>query len=102
MVRITAHFGLFSTNEPAIEPTKTQKIDERTQDSDERTRDSANEPEVRVVAPMAPKPTPSLRSGRRGGPGGLVAGGGLEPEKGDSAERPWAPLDLGPLIGYYS
>jgi hypothetical protein len=46
MERIAAHFGRFSTNEPTIEPTKTQEIDERTQDSDERTRVSATEPEV--------------------------------------------------------
>jgi hypothetical protein len=56
MERIAAHFGRFSTNEPTIEPTKTQEIDERTQESDERTRDSANEPEVRLVAPAAPNP----------------------------------------------
>jgi hypothetical protein len=30
MARIAAHFGRFSTNEPTIEPTKTQGIDERT------------------------------------------------------------------------
>jgi hypothetical protein len=41
MARIAAHFGLFSTNEPTIEPTKTQESDERTQDFDERTRQSA-------------------------------------------------------------
>jgi hypothetical protein len=52
MERIAAHFGRFSTKKPANEPTKTQGIDERTQESDERTRDSANEPEVRVVAPQ--------------------------------------------------
>jgi hypothetical protein len=51
MERIAAHFGRFSTNEPTIEPTKTQEIDERTQESDERTQDFANEPEVRLVAP---------------------------------------------------
>ena len=85
MERIAAHFGHFSTNEPTIEPTKTQGIDERTQDS-------ANEPEVRLVAPMASKAAPMLRFGQRGGCGGLVAGGGLEPEKGDSAERPRACL----------
>ena len=51
MARIAAHFGRFSTNEPTIEPTKTQDIDERTQESDERTQDFANEPEVRLVAP---------------------------------------------------
>jgi hypothetical protein len=50
MLRIAAHFSLFSTNEPTIEPTKTQEIDERTQDSDERTQAFANEPEVQVVA----------------------------------------------------
>jgi hypothetical protein len=55
MARIAAHFGRFSTNEPTIEPTKTQEIDERTQDSDERTRDFANEPEVRLVAPRSKK-----------------------------------------------
>ena len=85
---MAAHFSLFSTNEPTIEPTKTQEIDERTQDSDERTRDFANEPEVRVVAPMAPKPAPLLRFVRPGGGGDLVPGGGVEPEKGDSPERP--------------
>jgi hypothetical protein len=53
MERIAAHFGLFSTNEPTIEPTKTQGIDERTQEPDERTQESANEPEVRVVAPWS-------------------------------------------------
>jgi hypothetical protein len=55
MARIAAHFGRFSTNEPTIEPTKTQEIDERTQESDKRTRDSANEPEVRLVAPRSKK-----------------------------------------------
>jgi hypothetical protein len=88
MERIAAHFGRFSTNEPTIEPTKTQGIDERTQQSNERTQDSANEPEVRLVAPMAQKPVPLLRSGRPGGRGGAVTVVGLEPEKGDSAERP--------------
>jgi hypothetical protein len=44
MERIAAHFGRFSTNKPTIEPTKTQE-------SDERTQGSANEPEVRIVAP---------------------------------------------------
>jgi hypothetical protein len=55
MAHIAAHFGRFSTNEPTIEPTKTQESDERTQDSDERTRDFANEPEVRLVAPRSKK-----------------------------------------------
>jgi hypothetical protein len=63
MERIAAHFGLFSTNEPTIEPTKTQGIDERTQESDERTQDFANEPEVRVVAPMGRKAARLLGSG---------------------------------------
>jgi hypothetical protein len=54
MSRMAAHFGRFSAPEPANEPTKTQGIDERTQDSDERTRKSANEPEVRLVAPARP------------------------------------------------
>jgi hypothetical protein len=76
------------TNEPTIEPTKTQEIDERTQESDERTQESANEPKVRVVAPMALKRVPLLRFGHPGGGGDLVAGGALEPEKGDSPERP--------------
>jgi hypothetical protein len=95
MERIAAHFGRFSTNEPTIEPTKTQESDERTQEIDERTRDSANEPEVRVVAPTAPEAAPMLRFGQPGGGGGLVASGGLEPEKGDSAERPRACLTAG-------
>jgi hypothetical protein len=60
MERIAAHFGRFSTNEPTIEPTKTQEIDERTQQSDERTQESANEPKVQVVAPMALKRVPWL------------------------------------------
>ena len=38
-------FGLFPTNEPTNEPTKTQEIDERTQESDKRTQAAANEPE---------------------------------------------------------
>jgi hypothetical protein len=88
MERIAAHFGLFSTNEPTIEPTKTQGIDERTRESDERTRNSANEPEVRLVAPQGPKAAPSLRfldpSAGEGGPSARCLG----PEKGDSPERP--------------
>jgi hypothetical protein len=60
MERIAAHFGRFSTNEPTNEPTKTQGIDERTQESDERTQDSANEPKVRLVAPMGTKAAPLL------------------------------------------
>lgn len=51
MRRPAAHLGRFSTNEPAIEPTKTQESDERTHGIEKRTRASANEPEVRVAAP---------------------------------------------------
>ena len=93
MERMTAHFGLFPTNKPTIEPTRTREIDERTHRIDKRTRDSTNEPEVRLVAPTAPKPAPLLRVRRRGGGGGVAAGVGLEPKKGDSPERPQAPLD---------
>jgi hypothetical protein len=64
MERIAAHFGCFSTNEPTIEPTKTQETDERTHRIDKRTQDSANEPEVRLVAPAGLKPAPLLRLGR--------------------------------------
>jgi hypothetical protein len=60
MERIAAHFGRFSTNEPTIEPTKTQESDERTHRFDERTQDSANEPEVRLVAPGRLEPTQFL------------------------------------------
>jgi hypothetical protein len=88
MERIAAHFGRFPTNEPTIEPTKTQESDERTQDSDERTQDSANEPKVRLVAPGDPR--------SRAIPGipaiGTVDDRGracrVEPERADSPERP--------------
>jgi hypothetical protein len=102
MEHIAAHFDHFSTNEPTIEPTKTQEIDERTQESDERTQDSANEPEVRLVAPTAPKPAPLLRFRHPGRRDSVAAGVGLEPEKSDSPERPRARLDAAGRIGYYS
>ena len=51
---------------------------------------------------MAPKRAPLLRFVRPGGGGGLGAGGGLEPEKGDSPEQPRRAVDGGVAIGYYS
>jgi hypothetical protein len=51
---------------------------------------------------MGTKAAPLLRSGPPGGGEAGCLARWLEPEKGDNADRPRAPLDPGPLIGYYS
>ena len=98
----TAHFGLFSTNEPAIEPTKTQGIDERTQEADERTQDSANEPEVRVVAPGRPKAAQLARFRRFVSPTSGARRKALNPRKGVYPERPRTAVDGKARKRYYS
>jgi hypothetical protein len=101
MERIAAHFGCFSTNEPANEPTKTQGIDERTHQSDERTQDFANEPEARLVAPMGWKAARLLGSGRPRLAEGVARPSASNPRPANPPKDPKA-IDGGTDIGYYS
>jgi hypothetical protein len=90
MERIAAHFSRFSTNEPTIEPTKTQEIDER-------TRDSANEPEVRLVAPGRLDAARFLAF-RRSALSTIVVGRAVSnPRESTRPNDPEHPLTVGPL-----